>query len=91
VLPGFLSLLAKLAFWNYLPTRRHARGCYDRSRAGRAGAQSARLCATKQAFPCCALVGPVWLGRRRRAGDRKVLSLLDADIRRTMALTGYWQ
>jgi NADPH2:quinone reductase len=24
VLPGFLRLLAKLAFWNYLPTRRHA-------------------------------------------------------------------
>ena len=24
VLPGFLLLLAKLAFWNYLPTRRHA-------------------------------------------------------------------
>jgi len=24
VLPGFLRLLAKLAFWNYLPTRKHA-------------------------------------------------------------------
>jgi NADPH2:quinone reductase len=24
LLPGFLRLLAKLAFWNYLPTRRHA-------------------------------------------------------------------
>ena len=24
VLPGFLLLLAKLAFWNYLPTRKHA-------------------------------------------------------------------
>jgi NADPH:quinone reductase len=24
VLPGFLRLLAQLAFWNYLPTRRHA-------------------------------------------------------------------
>jgi hypothetical protein len=25
VLPGFLLLLAKLAVWNYLPTRKHRR------------------------------------------------------------------
>ena len=59
MLPGFLRLLAKLAIWNYLPTRKHA-SFYNDPHTQALDMQRAQRLAHGPPKSCAAAAGHFW-------------------------------